>query len=78
MFLSIITSDMKMDIIIAMKWCQNYHKVLSYREILSKTKNSVKAMIIKKIIFKQIFTIHLAYIDINWLKHNSILQPNFI
>ena len=28
MFVSIITSDMKMDIIIAMKWCQNYHKVL--------------------------------------------------
>ena len=73
MFLSIITSDMKMDIRIDMKWCQNYHKVLSYREILSKTKNSVKAMIIKKNIFKQMF-----YIDINWLKHNSILQPNFI
>ena len=31
MFVSIITSDMKMDIIIAMKWCQNYHKVLLER-----------------------------------------------
>ena len=74
MFVSIITADMKMDIRIDMKWCQNYHKVLSYREILSKTKNSVKAMIIKNNILKQMLY-NWSYV---WLKYNSILQPNFI
>ena len=78
MFLSIITSDMKMDIRIDMKWCQNYHKVLSYREILSKTKNSVKAMIIKKNIFKQMlytwsYVYNIAYQNISILNDQNII-----
>ena len=60
MFVSIITSDMKMDIIIAMKWCQNYHKVLLER-FWEKPRIRLRQWSSRKISWNKCYTIDLTY-----------------